>query len=393
MSPPRVVHVIHRLGAGGMENGLVNLINRTPPARYQHAIVCLTDSGPFEARITKPDVPVLSLHRRPGHSFLLYWKLWRALRSLTPSLVHTRNLAALEAQIPALFVPGAARVHGEHGRDVFDLHGASRKYNLLRRLIRPLVQRYIAVSKDLEKWLVTRVGVAPGRVYQIYNGVDTGRFRPRVGSRPAVLPEGFAPQDAFVVGTVGRLAEVKDQATLVRAFAQVLRDLPRERHRLRLVIVGDGPQRQDLFSWVRSEGIESYVWFAGERNDVPELMGILDLFVLPSLGEGISNTILEAMACALPVVATRVGGNPELVDEGVSGALVPVSDPMAMAEAIRGYVQDSRLVAAHGQAGLAKVQQQFRWDRCVEAYLSVYDELLGLAPKAAGAVALRGGRQ
>jgi sugar transferase (PEP-CTERM/EpsH1 system associated) len=260
---------------------------------------------------------------------------------------------------------------------VFDLHGTNRKYNLLRRAIRPLVQRYIAVSKDLERWLIERVGVGPERVNQIYNGVDLERFHSRRNSRPAMVPAGFAPPDAFFVGTVGRLAEVKDQETLIRAFALVLRDIPGYRARLRLVIVGDGPLRERLQTCVQEEAIESNVWFTGDREDVPDLLGMLDLFVLPSLGEGISNTILEAMASGLPVVATRVGGNPELVEDGETGTLVPDSDPRTMASVLSAYISDRQMLERHGAAGLSKVSRQFRWDRCVAAYLSVYDELLG----------------
>ena len=374
--PPLVVHVIHQLGTGGLENGLVNIINRTPPERYRHAIVCLSDAGPFARRIERSDVSVVSLHRDPGHSFRLYWRLYLALHQLRPSVVHTRNLAALEGQIPALFVPGARRVHGEHGRDVFDLQGTNRKYNLLRRAIRPLIQRYIAVSRDLESWLVGVVGVAPKRIRQIYNGVSLDLFYPRADARPDLAPAGFVPSDALVVGTVGRLAAVKDQICLVRAFAAVLRRHPGWDAHLRLVIVGDGPLRKDLEAAIRGERIGNLVWLAGDCDNVPDLLRMLDLFVLPSLGEGICNTILESMASGLPVIATRVGGNPELVDEGVTGSLVPPADPSALADAIEVYARDASVGRRHGEAGLAKVAARFRWDRCVDDYLSVYDELL-----------------
>lgn len=375
--PPLVVHVIYRLATGGMENGLVNIINRTPPERYHHAVVCLTDAGPFAERIQREDVEIVSLNRCPGHSFALYWRLWSELRRLRPSIVHTRNLAALEGQIPARFVFGVKRVHGEHGRDVFDLQGANRKYNLLRRVIRPLVQRYIAVSRDLAQWLVSTVGASPERVRQIYNGVDQDAFRPRDGDRSNLAPADFLPPGGLVVGTVGRLAEVKDQVTLIRGFAAVLRERPEWGGKLRLVIVGDGPLRQRLECCVREEGLERLVWLAGDRDDVADLLRMMDLFVLPSLGEGISNTILEAMACGLPVVATSVGGNPELVDHGGSGMLVPPANAQALAAAIAAYAGDEALMRRHGGAGRSKVTERFGWDRCVAQYLGVYDELLG----------------
>jgi len=173
--PPLVVHIIHSLGTGGLENGLVNIINRTPPERYRHAIVCLTESGEFAGRITAPGVEVIALHKRPGHDLGLYWRVWKTLRRLRPAIVHTRNLSTLEMQFVAALLPGVKRVHGEHGRDVFDLDGTNRKYNLLRKAARFVVQRYIAVSKDLERWLIDTVGVPAARVRQIYNGVDQAR--------------------------------------------------------------------------------------------------------------------------------------------------------------------------------------------------------------------------
>ena len=388
---PLVVHVIHRLGTGGMENGLVNLINRAPSDRYRHAVVCLTDADSFAERIMRSDVPVVTLHRPPGHSFGMYWTLWKVLLRLRPKVIHTRNLSTLEAQIVAWFVPGAVRVHGEHGRDVFDLHGANRKYNLLRRAVRPLVQRYVAVSRDLERWLVSAIGVAPGRIRQIYNGVDQSRFHPLSERAQDRLPAGFAAPEAFVVGTVGRLAEVKDQATLVRAFSRMLRGNADEGKRARLIIVGEGPMRGQLEALIRDEGLEDVVWMAGDRDDVAELLGCLGLFVLPSLGEGISNTILEAMACGLPVIATDVGGNPELVDTGVTGLLVPAGDPDSLAKAMAAYLRDPELGKRHGRDALAKVTRRFCWDRCVAEYLDVYDELLGRKGGAADGAAINNG--
>jgi sugar transferase (PEP-CTERM/EpsH1 system associated) len=239
------------------------------------------------------------------------------------------------------------------------------------------VQRYIAVSKDLAQWLTKTVGVEPDRIRQIYNGVNPALFYPRQGARPDVAPPGFIPPNGKLIGTVGRLAVVKDQPTLVRAFAQVLRKRPQWRERLRLVMVGDGPLRPQVEACLHAEAMDSFVWLPGDREDVADLLRTLDLFVLPSLGEGISNTILEAMATGLPVIATRVGGNPELVDEGVTGALVPPADPAALADAVEAYVQDEAYMHQQGAAGHHKASRAFTWERCVEEYLGVYDELLG----------------
>jgi sugar transferase (PEP-CTERM/EpsH1 system associated) len=374
--PPLVAHIIHRLAVGGLETGLVNLINHMSPARYRHAIVCLTDYTDFRERLHDQHVPVIALHKDAGHDVGVYVRLWRVLRALRPAIVHTRNLSGLEHVVLAAMAGNSRRVHGEHGRDMYDLDGTNAKYNLLRRALKPFVHRYIAVSVDLAEWLVRTVGADCQRVTQIYNGVDLQRFFPRIGPRPLLGPEGFASQETLVVGTVGRMQAVKDQLTLVHAFLHMLATDPEARGYLRLVIIGDGPLREEARQLLRTAGAEALAWLPGERQDCPDLMRALDVFVLPSLREGSSNTILEAMASGLPVVATRVGGNPELVEEGYTGQLVPPADPVALAEAIRAYSCDQDLAVCHGRAGRQRVASQFSMAAMVNNYLAVYDAVL-----------------
>lgn len=374
-APPLIAHVVYALGTGGLENGLVNIINRACPQRYRHAIICLTKTDGFESRITAPNIEVISLHKRPGHDFLVYWRLWRTLIRLRPAIVHTRNLAALEMQVIAALIPGVKRVHGEHGRDIHDIDGSNKKYNLLRKALRPLVHRYIAVSQDLAQWLAKVVEVPIAKIEQIYNGVDQKIFVP--GSIGTSLPVSFMTHDIQVIGTVGRLAEVKDQRTLIEAFALLVQDNAINKQ-LRLIIVGDGPMYQTLCDKITELGLCEYVWMPGDREDIPELLRTMDVFVLPSLGEGISNTLLEAMATGLPLVATHVGGNPELIEEGVNGCLVPVGDARVLSSHLREILSKPQTLALFGDNSLRKATQSFDWSHTVEQYLAVYDQLLGI---------------
>jgi sugar transferase (PEP-CTERM/EpsH1 system associated) len=372
---PLIAHVIHHFGVGGMENGIVNLINHMPAERYRHAIVCLTGYSDFCQRLNRP-VELIPLHKRAGNDIGLYGRLYRAFKHLNPAIVHTRNLSALEAQAVAALAGVRGRVHGEHGRDIYDLHGKSRKYNFLRRVIRPLVKRYIAVSRDLEHWLIDTVHVQPARVSQIYNGVDSVKFAPRVQPRNDFGPPGFCPPDGWVIGSVGRMAEVKDHPGLTRAFLRLIALSPAARVRARLVILGDGVTREACLALLKQAGAEHLAWLPGERNDIAHLMAQFDAFALPSLGEGISNTILEAMACGLPVVATDVGGNGELVDAGITGTLVPPADSEAMAQALLKYFEDKLLIETHGAAGRAKIEARFSMAAMVKGYMGVYDAVL-----------------
>lgn len=378
-SPALVVHIIYSLGTGGLENGLVNIINRMPVDKYKHVIICLTDATDFANRITAPDVRVIELHKKPGHDLGVYWHLQKLLWKLKPDIVHTRNLAALEMQILTLILLGVKRVHGEHGRDIYDLHGQNKKYNRLRKAMSYWVHRYIAVSQDLESWLLKTVKIPKSKVSQLYNGVDLTRFQRREkGIKDVILPDKFADSDSIIIGTVGRIAAVKDQITLVNAFDILVKQSTPAADKLRLVIVGDGPLFETIKERVSFLGLDSKVWLPGDRKDIPALLQTMDIFVLPSLGEGISNTVLEAMATGLPVVASDVGGNPELVDNQHTGILVPVGDVNMLAQVLQGLIEDPQTMFAMGAAGLEKVHSQFDWDVTVANYLAVYDELLSI---------------
>lgn len=374
---PLIAHVIFRLGTGGMENGLVNLINHMPQDRYRHAIICLTGFDDFRRRL-RDDVEVIALGKRDGNDFALYRKLYRVLKQLSPDILHTRNLATLETHIVAALAGIKARVHGEHGRDIYDLEGRNRKYLLLRQAMRALVRHYIAVSADLTGWLRNAVHVAPQRLTHIYNGVDSARFLPRSGGRPPLLPPGFADDDAVVIGSVGRLAQVKGYSDLARAFVTLLQKSPELASRARLVLVGEGSERAVCAEILARADVSQYAWFAGERSNIPQLMQTFDVFVLPSLGEGISNTILEAMATGLPIIATNVGGNPELVTPK-NGVLVPAAQPGELAQAIQLYFEQPALRHAHGTAGRAVIEERFSMQAMVQGYLDVYGIVMNAA--------------
>lgn len=376
-APPLVMHVVYRFDTGGLENGVVNLINHMPAGAYRHAVVALTEVAEgFARRVRRSDVQYVSLHKPPGHGAKLYPRLAALMRELQPAVVHTRNLAALECQVPAAWTGVPVRVHGEHGRDVEDLDGSSRKHQWMRRLYRPFVHQYVALSQDLAGYLQRKVGVPAARLSQIYNGVDITRFSPAPGGRAPMAGSPFHAPGLFLLGTVGRMQTVKAQTDLARAFIRALQLQPALHDRLRLVMVGGGPLRDEAQALLAEAGVADLAWLPGERGDVPDVMRGLDCFVLPSLAEGISNTILEAMACGLPVLATAVGGNAELVQQGVTGMVVPAADVEAMAQAVLVLANDPARSAAFGRAGRARVEREFSLQAMVGAYQALYDRLL-----------------
>lgn len=373
---PLVAHVMHRFDTGGLENGVVNLINHMPADAYRHAVIALTDITDFKNRIQRPDVQFFALNKQPGHVLWIYPQLYRLFRQLKPAIVHTRNLAALEATVPAWAARVPARIHGEHGRDVGDFDGTNKKCQWIRRIYSPFVKHYIALSQDLAHYLTHSVGIGAKRVTQIYNGVDTSRFHPS-SQRQDIPGSPFNKAGLWLVGTAGRMQTVKNQTNLARAFVQAINAEPRLRERLRLVMVGDGPLRNESLAILESAGLAELAWLPGERKDIPDVMRGLDCFVLPSLGEGISNTILEAMASGLPVIATAVGGNPELVDDARTGHLVPAADPGALARAIIALALTPEKARAMGNAGRKRIEAQFSITAMIDSYQQIYDRLLG----------------
>jgi len=373
---PRIAHVIHHLSMGGLENGLVNLVNAEPLACYGHTIVCMAYADEFRNRIRRADVEVVSIgigdrgwRRATGDLIDLF-------RRIRPAIVHSRNLSGLDSLLPAAIAGVPARIHGEHGWELTDVGRRNVKHEWLRRLHAPLVHRFVALSKHQEDYLRERVGIAPTRITQIYNGVDTHRFRlGRPGEAAPPGLEGRRP-GSVTFGAILRMQGVKDPLNLVEAFIRLRRSRPAMRATTRLMLVVDGPLRADALRILTESGDLSNAWLPGAREDVPDLLRQFDVFVLPSQIEGISNTILEAMATGLPVIATNVGGNPELVLEGATGMLVPRSDPDAMAEAMASYAESEVLRKTHGAAGRLRVETLFSLDLMVSRYLGLYEGVL-----------------
>jgi sugar transferase (PEP-CTERM/EpsH1 system associated) len=371
--PPLIVHLTYVLDYGGIETLMVDMINRMPADRYRHAIICLTKYTDFVNRITRPGVEVIALHKPPGLGLGIHFRLFKLLRRMRPAVLHTYNFTTVEYAATALLAGVPVRIHAEHGRDASDPEGRNPKHNMLRRLLSPIVDCFVPVSLDLQRWLRTVVRIPDDKNLLINNGVDTARYAPAAHT---ALPPGCPDwQDCFVIGTVGRIQDVKDHATLVAAFAALRERLPTQRDRLRLAIVGEGPLRPALAQQIERAGLGDAVWLPGARNDIAAIMRHFDVFALSSIAEGTPVTLLEAMACGIPVVSTSVGGIPDLVPDRVAGRLVPARDPGALAGALAEYAADPELVQRHGAAARQRIEQRYSIDAMVAAYTDLYDRL------------------
>jgi sugar transferase (PEP-CTERM/EpsH1 system associated) len=368
---PLVVHLTYALDFGGLETLLVECVNRMPAHKYRHAIVCLTGYTDFVDKITQPGVEVVALHKPPGLGLGTHAALWKLLRRLRPALLHTYNLAAMEYAFTAACAGVPIRIHAEHGRDAGDPEGTNPKHNFLRRRLAPFIDRYVPVSDDLQRWLRQVVAIPEAKIALIKNGVDTARFQAGAGGATA---SPWRPGD-FVIGTVARVQDIKNHRGLVDAFIRLRDLLPEQRGRLRLSIVGDGPLLPALKAQVAAAGLGDVVWLPGTRSDIAELMHSFSLFALPSLAEGTPVSLLEAMACGLPVVASRVGGIPEVIDDGEHGSLVAPADSEALAAALARYVASPALASRHGTAARARIEHHYSMTAMLASYTGLYDAL------------------
>jgi sugar transferase (PEP-CTERM/EpsH1 system associated) len=371
-SPPLVVHVLFRLDYGGMENGIVNVVNGLPPNEFRHAIIAMTEYTSFRDRIKRSDVEVYALHKKPGKDFGSYWRLFKLLRKLKPAVVHTRNIGTMDCALIACLAGVPVRIHGEHGWDVHDPDGLSRKYAFLRRLFNPFVSRFVTVSQDLQHWLINRIGISADKIVHICNGVDTAKFQPRAVAPSAFLPVDRFPVGCVVVGSTLRFQAIKDPLNLVNAFIELRQRTQGSDVVVRLLMVGDGTLRAAAQARLIEAQADQAAWLPGSSDDIPALLRAMDIYVLGSLREGISNTVLEAMSTGIPLIVTKTGGNVELVEPGVVGQHVPVGDSAALADALLPYVTDSALRKQQGLAARQRAENQFSLTRMLRDYGDLY---------------------
>ena len=368
-----IVHLVYRFATGGLENVIVQLINGLPSAEFRHTVVAISEADPvFAARITQPDVEVIALHKPPGQPFKLYPQVFRLLRKLKPDVLHSCNLAAMEFAPMAALARIPLRVHAEHGWDVGELGGQNSRYRLLRRLYKPFVHEFIAVAEPQKDYLQHSIGVAPEHLHFIPNGVDTERFRPRRDDDMPPVGFPFRRGEHWVIGTIGRQAPVKNPLLLVQAFIQLVQSNAPGTAGMRLVMVGEGPLHEVIAQRITEANIADKVWLSGVRADIPELLRAMDCFVLPSLSEATSCTLQEAMATALPIIATQVGGNAALLADGRYGSLIPSEDTSVLAaELLKQY--GLRVESDH-LAARASIIRRYGLDDVLARYAALFGE-------------------
>jgi len=372
------MQLVLSLSPGGTER-LVIEICRQLAGRTDFTVCCLDGPGEWAAELEPLGIPVVSLSRQPGFHPRLALELARIIKAQRVNVVHCHHYSPyVYGLLATVLHPGTRLVFTEHGR--LSDAAPSRKRKFVNPLLARWPARLCAVSSDLKQHMIAE-GFPPRRLQVVYNGIEVGE-RPRPGHRQAAREMLGLAEDAFVVGTVGRLDPVKNLSMLLRAHAVLLSEQPGAR----LVIVGDGPERETLTAEACALNIAGAVLFTGYRADVRSVMPAFDAYVNSSTYEGVSLTILEAMAAALPVVATNVGGNPEVVIDHETGRLVP-GHARALAGALLDLVRHPLRRHTMGEAGRWRVKRHFSLDRMVQQYADAYLGTRAMANSAAPAMA------
>jgi len=391
---PTIAHVLHRLYLAGAEVLAADLARRLVD-RYRCVFVCLDEVGPLGRSLRDEGFVVESLGRKPGIDMQAARAMSSFLEQHRVDLIHAHQYTpffyasvgrgklpwfncgmGLRSQPPILFT--------EHGRHFPDHRRIKRV--LANQLLLKNDDHVTAVGDFVKQMLIANEGIAAGHIEVIFNGVDPAEFA-RPSEADAARAEaraklGLAPTDRVVM-QVARFHPVKDHATAIRGFAHALEILKRDEHRPHdsgqplLLLIGDGPEQNAMIDLAKQLGIEKQTRFVGVRDDVAKLLPAADVFCLSSLSEGISVTLLEAMATRLPIVATRVGGNPEVVDHGKTGLLSPRSDHTGFGQHLALLLGDAQQRQRMGEAGQDRLQEHFTQQQMHERYEETYQRMLG----------------
>jgi glycosyltransferase involved in cell wall biosynthesis len=361
----RILHVVFSLDAGGMENGIVNVSAALPAAEYEVHVCCLARGGEFVRRFPAPE-RVHVLGKRDGFSLGTALALRGHIAKVRPDIIHTHNLGPLIYTV--LTGTGVPIVHGEHA-ELTPAELAPRR-RFLRRLLYRRVLRVHTVSSSLREQLI-RLGFQADKIVTILNGVDTERFRPvpRAEARAAT----GLPVDTAIVGLVGRFGAFKRHMELIDAFEKVA--LKRRAAEL-LFVGGGGPMEAVVKARAAESPVAGRIHFSGFQIDPRPWIQSLNLLVLPSVNEGLSNALLEAMACGMPALAHTACGNAEVIQKGVTGYLRDLSSPDMMSVAMSACLADPELMEKTGRAARVDVEKRFSFPAMVAGYMRLYSDTI-----------------
>jgi glycosyltransferase involved in cell wall biosynthesis len=362
------MHMVQSLGPGGLER----LVERTSLGmdrdRFSIEVCCFDRLGNLNQELRDNGIVVTLVQRdQTKYDKFFPLRLARFIRQRKPDILQLHTGTFFPGAIGGWLAGVPAKLYTEHGRTMSESRFRLKTDYLAGRVI----DKIIAVSAELEKYLCDVVKLPGSKTITVLNGVNTERFCPGKGSHRLKLELGLKP-DCRVIGTIARLDEIKDQRNMIKAFELVLRKIPNSA----LIIAGSGPQSEPLQKQISDSNLQDAVFMTGERTDVPELLRLFDVFVLSSLSEGTSISLLEAMATGIPPVVTNVGGNPAVVTHDKNGLITEPGEPQQLASAIIELLLNEAKRTRLADQAIKRVQESFCLRRMIDDYTELYCELL-----------------
>ena len=371
----RVLHVIPRLGVGGTEHGLMKIMNGLAETEFEQRVCAVRGmDAAFAGRMNVTSKAYTVGTSSPGFQFPLF-RMAKIMRDFRPHIVHTRNFGALEGIAAARLARIPVAIHSEHGYELEIMGGLPLRRRALCHALFAMTDTVFTVTKDLRDYHAKQSWTAPKKIAILPNGVNTEKFSPFRESAHDTRKALGIPPERIILGSVGRLVPIKDHATLLRA-AEILVRHGKDIH---VLLVGSGSEQTNLTAQAAATSeLAGRTTFTGSSDKVPQLLNAMDIFVLPSINEGMSNTLLEAMSCGLPVVATRVGGNTELAEEGRSAYLFEARGAQSLSEILEHLVNSPEVRSELGTSARLRVLREFSLAGMVERYRDLYLRLASL---------------
>lgn len=366
----RLMQIVQDLDLGGLQQVVLNLCRTLDRSRFDIAVLCLRERGRYAEDIEALGIPVYLLEQKPkGVDYFGFLKVARLLKEKRIDVIHTHNTQAFfDGTLAAIFARVPTTIHTDHARSFPD----KTRYMIAEWAMSQFAYKVVGCSEHTSQQLIEYEKISARKIVTIPNGIDPSRFEITFDKASKRRELGIAPEGP-VIGLAVRLSDQKGVTFLLQAMPEILHHHPDTT----LLIVGDGELKTDLQREAETLGISARVIFCGPRKDIPELLKLLDVYVLPSKWEGLPMVILEAMATGCPVVATNVGGNASAVINGQTGTLVPSEDPKALSSAIIPLLTSSQLRAQYAAAGRALFDAKFSAHIMTRQYEQLYQRQAG----------------
>lgn len=363
-----IMHTVISLEVGGLEKIVCDMVSGFDKELFNVEVCCFSTLGELAEKLMDDGINVTLLQITTKHYDPFYpLRLGRFLREKKVDVLHMHSGTFFLGVQAGFLARTPAMIYTDHGRHLVD----PKRLILMNRLSAIFVDKIVAVSRELEEYLANVVKLPRRKISTIINGIDTEKFSPRPKSA-SLLREFGISENTKIIGTVGRLAEVKDQSSMIEAFEVVGRHYSDSV----LMLVGDGPLKSELQQFAADKNLEGKVIFTGTRSDVPELLNLFDVYLLTSLSEGTSVSLLEAMASGVPPVVTDVGGNPSVVSNGINGFIVKPKDTVNMSKNIINLLENVKLCETVINNAIITVRQNYSSNNMLDRYASIYREMI-----------------